>query len=571
MKNLNYWQRASNRRRFLAGAGAIGAGVGSIAIVGCGGSSDKSTPTASSGAGSPGAGSPGASNDLMAYKRHHVFETGSPTPKRGGTLTLVTNDPDSFDVYAGAGGYAKGIAQAIYNHPWRAHLPTGSKTPFYEGDLVEKWEQPDPNTWILHMRQGVVWQNRPPVNGRAFTADDFAKNINRMMTNQPQYSLHTRLQMIDSVTATDDKTVQIKLKWPYGYFIYNLADQDSVIIPPELFDGGAKTTAVGTGPFYLADWQKGSSVTLKKNDTYWDKGLPYMDQIQYVVQSDFATNIANFIAGKIDIFSLLTPESEADIKKNNPSAVLWYTIAYPFVGTLNTTSDTQPALKDVRVRQAIKYATDYDAEIKLGFGGHGYRGQPLSKIHGGNQLPDSEIPTRDVPKAKSLLAEAGFANGLKIVDSISDAVIPDQGHTQWAAALKDAGIDLSLQASPFNQWVSKAFIQGQMEAMSTGLFSFIPPDVQMSVKWESTGAYNASHYKNADWDAALQKARQELDLTKAQPLFQDLGRTILNDSPDIFLLENQQLVGKQGRLKNWVFQDGWWSGANMWFDVAWLD
>lgn len=576
--NGNYWTRKATRRRFLAGSGAAGVGLGAMALAGCGdddsgGKTSTASPAGGTGTASAGATTPAGSattGTQYAYQRHHVFEDGNPAPKQGGTLTLVTNDPDSFDVYAGAGGYAKGIAQSIYNHPWRAHFPTGSKAPFYEGDLVEKWEQPDPSTWVLHMRQGVNWQNLDPVNGRAFVADDMAKNITRMMTNQPQYSLHTRLQMIDSVTATDEKTVQIKLKWPYGYFIYNLADQDSTIIAPELFDGKAKTTAVGTGPFVLSDWQKGSAVILKKNPNYWDKGLPYIDQIQYVVQNDFATNVANFIAGKLDVFSLLTPESEADIRKSNPKAVLWYTVAYPFVGALNTTSDTQPALKDVRVRQAIKFATDYDAEIKLGFGGHGYRAQPLSRIHGANGLPESELPKRDVAKAKQLLSDAGVSN-LKIVDSISNLVIPDQGHTQWVNALKEAGIDMTLDVSPFNQWITKAFIQGQMEACSTGLFSFIPPDVQLSVKWESTGAYNNSHFKDPNWDADLQKARQELDLVKAQPMFQALSRTILDQSPDIFLLENQQLVGKQGRVKNWIFQDGWWSGANMWWDVAWLD
>lgn len=565
----NYWVKKANRRGLLKGGAALGTGLGTLALVGCGDDDDNggnggptSTATQVAGGSTPAGDEP--------HRRHHVFEEGTPT--RGGTLTLSTNEPDSFDVYAGAGGYAKGIAQMIYNHMWRAHLPAGSGyEPFYEPDLIESYEQADDTTYILKVRQGVNWQDKDPVNGRELVADDIVQNLNRMRQNEPGYTLASRLAMIESVSETDEATVEVKLNRPNGYFVYNLADQDGVIIPPELHDGGAQATAVGTGPFVLEDWQRGSALILQANPNYWDTGLPYIDEVRYVIQTDFATNISNFIAGQIDTFNLLTPESEEQIRNQNPDAVLAYITAYPFTGALNTTSETQPALQDRRVRQAIKYATDYDAEINLGFGGHGFRGQPLSRIHGSNGLPESELPTRDVQRARSLLDEAGYGDGLQIVNSISNLVVPDQGHTQWVDALRDVGIEMELEVTPFNQWITRAFIQGQMEACSSGLFSYIPPDVQMSVKWQSDGGYNNSHYNNPDFDSLLDTARQELDLEAAQEHYQRLSRMVLDDSPDIFLLENEQLVGKQGRVKNWTFSEGWWSGSSMWWDVAWLD
>jgi peptide/nickel transport system substrate-binding protein len=511
-----------------------------------------------------------ADDDLNAYRKHRVFDGEGPAV-RGGTLTLSTNEPDSFDVYAGAGGYAIGIAQSIYNHPWRAHLPTGEPEPFFEGDLVSEWEQPDENTWVLTMREGVNWQDLDPVNGRAFVAEDVAANLTRMNTQAPGYSMATRLQMIKDVAATDEKTVTIGLNWPYNFFIYNLADQASTIIAPELFENDlAKTNPVGTGPFMLDEWQRGTAVILKANPNYFDTGLPYFDEIQYVIQTDFATNVANFIAGKLDAFSLLTWESEQSIRDQNPEAVLWETIAYPFVAALNTTSTDTPALTDKRVRQAIKLATDYEACIDPGFSGHGNRGQPLATIHAKYQLPADKLPVRDVQAAKDLLSAAGYPDGFDMIDSISNLVIPDQGHTQWVNALADVGINVELQVSPFNEWITNAFFEGNTDSVTTGLFSFLPPDVQLALKWESTGAYNNSHFNSPEFDQKLQQAREELDDEAAVALYQELGEMLFDESPDIYLLEIKQLVGKQGRVENWVFQDGWWSAANMWWDVAWL-
>ena len=599
MSDWNEWLSARRgglpRRRFLGSAMAAGAGLSTLALVGCGDDDDDdddaetpettstatsaATSTATSGAtstataGATGTSSPAAGDaddDLNAYRKHRVFD-GEGEAVRGGTLTLSTNEPDSFDVYAGAGGYAVGIAQSIYNHPWRAHLPTGESEPFFEGDLVAEWEQPDENTFVLSTREGVTWHDKDPVGGRPFVAEDLAANINRMNTDAPGYSMFTRLQMLASAEATDERTVTLALDWPYNFFIYNLADQASTIIAPELFENDlAKTTAVGTGPFVLEEWQRGTAVILKANPNYWDAGLPYIDELRYVIQTDFATNVANFIAGQLDVFSLLTWESEQSIRDENPDAVLWETIAYPFVAALNTTSEATPALTDKRVRQAIALATDYDTVIDPGFSGHGNRGQPLASIHAKYQLSADKLPVRDVQAARELLSAAGYPDGFNMIDSISNLVIPDQGHTQWVNALAEAGINVELQTSPFNEWITNAFLQGNTDSVTTGLFSFLPPDVQLALKWESTGAYNNSHFNSPEFDQKLQAARQELDDDASVALYQELGEMLFDESPDIFLLEIKQLVGKQGRVKNWVFQDGWWSAANMWWDVAWL-
>src|SRR5262249_39566931 len=151
------------------------------------------------------------------------------------------------------------------------------------------WEQPDPQSVVLTLRQGVKWHD-----GQDFTADDAVFNLNRI-ANPPQNVVGPRkswLAAMGNVTAPDSRTVKIALKQPQASFLSFVAAGWIVMMPKHLLEpnqDALKRNIVGTGPFMADQLDFNVSVTLKRNPDYWDKGRPYLDGIKFLVLTPEAT------------------------------------------------------------------------------------------------------------------------------------------------------------------------------------------------------------------------------------------------------------------------------------------
>src|SRR5262249_27211818 len=152
-----------------------------------------------------------------------------------------------------------------------------------------------------------------------------------------------------------------------------------------------------------------------------------------------------------------------------------------------------PLFKDKRVREALKFATDYDLVSKIGYLGLATRGQPLSNSMRGFTLDKADLPQRDVQKAKQLLSAAGFANGIQIEDWIPNNYRPEPGHNQLQQSLKDAGIDMKYRITDWTPWRTGGYgieaASPPLQVTSTAIFVFLNPDRQLWVDYH-TGASN---------------------------------------------------------------------------------
>ena len=176
--------------------------------------------------------------------------------------------------------------------------------------LAESYETPDPLTIIFHLRKGIHWQNKPPMNGRELTADDIVVNFHRItglgsgFTEPSPHAVNVSGIKFESITAPDKYTVVFKLKeidFNALIMIYWESYEGGWIYPPEVIKehGDAKDwrNLVGTGPYMLTDWVEGSSVTWTKNPDYWKDDekfpgnrLPYADELKMLFIQDSATN-----------------------------------------------------------------------------------------------------------------------------------------------------------------------------------------------------------------------------------------------------------------------------------------
>ena len=198
--------------------------------------------------------------------------------------------------------------------------------------LAEKWEIPDPQTYLFHLRKGVTFQNLPPVNGRGFVSNDVEWSYELLSTTGPFKSPGVTPSIyrydflgMDRIDTPDDSAVSVQFQEPFAPFLNYVANERIAIVPHEIWDQDNKLTnlIIGTGPFQLdaAASQKDTRFVWKKNPTYWEKGKPYIDAINWYIISEDATAFAAFETGQIDSMehNVEAPAMQ-QVKKSRPDA-----------------------------------------------------------------------------------------------------------------------------------------------------------------------------------------------------------------------------------------------------------
>ncbi len=227
-------------------------------------------------------------------------------PKRGGILRVRGFDPPHFDPHLTISFKTHTTLSFVYSklvrHKVGAEVQPG--TFIVEPDLAERWEAPDDTTYIFHLRQGVKWHNKPPVNGRELVAEDVKFTYDRFLT-EPGNANRYLLDPVDRIEVVDRYTVKFLLKEPYVWLVSALAYPWSTwIIAPEVVQqfGDLKKpeTAIGTGPFLLERYEPNVKTVFKRNPDYFRHGQPYVDGVEWLVIEDESTGLAMYRTGQID-------------------------------------------------------------------------------------------------------------------------------------------------------------------------------------------------------------------------------------------------------------------------------
>lgn len=349
---------------------------------------------------------------------------------------------------------------------------------FQTGELATSWEFTDVNTYVVHLRQGVHWQNIAPANGREFVADDVVQHYQRLggygtFTADPQSDMTQNTDLV-SVTATDKYTVTFKWKTPNPEAttenIQRMMCTQSIECPDAVKQWGDLTDwhhAIGTGPFILTDFVPGASATLVKNPNYWgfdqrypQNKLPYADSVKYLVIPDNATALAAMRTGKIDCIENLALTDSQNIKKTNPEMVQFSTVMGA-CETLEPRNDYAP-YKDIKVREALQMSLDLSAIAKQYFLG---TADPYPQTLTSSYLTGWSYPYQDWPQdlkdqyaynptaAKKLLADAGFPNGFTTV-CVADASAGSDLLQVVQSYFAAVGVTMTIQPMDAPSWTA---------------------------------------------------------------------------------------------------------------------
>ena len=321
-----------------------------------------------------------------------------------------------------------------YDLPWSVFV----------GALAESWETPDATTIIAHIRSGVHWHDKAPMNGRELTAADVEFNYHRLYGLGSGFTEVSAVaggveEFLESVTATDDSTVVFKLSRPDVEALPRILDEwVSWVYPPEVIRQHGDITdwrnLVGTGPMELTDVVEGASMKWTKAPNYWgfdekfpQNRLPYVDEINAVILPDMAARLAALRSGKIDVLGtagdsqIRSIDQLKSLQEKNPEINMW-TFEFRAGTGFIFNNVNNPPFNDVRVRRAMQMALDLETINETFFSGFGNPtpNGVMANSKMGVGTPFEEWPEEikpyyryDPEGAKKLLAEAGYPDGLE--------------------------------------------------------------------------------------------------------------------------------------------------------------
>ena len=339
-------------------------------------------------------------------------------------------------------------------------LPTDDGKDVQPG-LATAWQAADDGlTYTITLRQGVKFADGTPL-----TADDVKWSLDRA-ANPKNGIWNFLLASVDSIAVSAPDTITIKLKQPDPVLIKALATFNTAILPQKAYEASPGATdeekakafaehPIGTGPFKFVSWERNVSMKLTRNENYWRKDaegkqLPYLDAIEFVTIPDDATRILKLQAGEVDGSEFIPYARVAELKADpNLDMQLLPSTKVNFL-TLNV----RPTLKDgsknpmadARVRQAMNYAIDKNALIKLVT--FDVAKPMISFMSSSTPYVSGNGPAfpYDQAKAKALLADAGYADGLDITSlalagSADDTAILSTVQQMWS----QVGIRLKIE------------------------------------------------------------------------------------------------------------------------------
>ena len=486
------------------------------------------------------------------------------TPKLGGELVIAFGtDPESLDpnkiTSAPAGMVLTHVAETLLTMDENLEI-----RPL----LAQSWKlAEDGRSLTLYLRKGVKFHDGTPFNAQAVK-----DNLERFRKATFAFLLFPRVQTIDIV---DEYTVVLKLDMPFAPILSHLthnfvalvsAKQIAAVGDKEIMD------PVGTGPFKFDKWVRGEYVRIVKNPDYWgDK--PYLDAVKFQVVPSDATRLVLLETGQVHAIMRVPPLEAPRLRGVKGAEV----VKLPSVRTIYIAFHYQRApFTDVRVRQAFNYAVDKEAIVETILGGAGgVSDAPIMPLIFG-YAKQKRYPY-DPEMAKKLLAEAGYAKGLKIkFYHPTGRYMMDAAIAQAVQAyLRDVGVEVELITMEWAAYL--AFLRKPVEESGFDMFMLgwgcVTLDADYGLfplfhtsEWAPKGS-NRSFYSHPTVDALLEKARVTVNYEARKALYADLIAFLWQDAGWLFLHYEEQINAQRTTAKGLIHHPREYILAHK----AWLD
>lgn len=417
----------------------------------------------------------------------------------------------------------------------------------YEPSLAERWTlSDDARAWTFKLRSGVTFHN-----GETLSANDVIATLGRVLDPSIGGSFGTQGVYISyigtaEISAPDDATVQIVTAEPMADLL------DLVVampISPASELSKLPNEYVGSGPYRISEQTDGKTV-LVAHDDYWGTAPAY-DRIEWIAESDPSKRVDALLAGEADIASRIGIEGKTRIAQSGGADVHELESGLAIIFMLNS---QEGPCRDPRVRQALNYALDVDAiieEIKQGAASRlsGY----LTPQHFGYN-PETPVYPHDPDKARQLLADAGYGDGLNLVFDFP-SVLPDEAPAltrMMVEQYEQVGISVEIiehQDRPaYAEMVREKNIHDAcaFDSSPRSTYRVLREKLQSTLRgpwWQG--------YENERVNELIAQAQGTVDDTEREKIYQEIYSIVTDDAPWIFLYNPTNYWGVGSTLKDW--------------------
>jgi len=472
--------------------------------------------------------------------------------KKGGTFIIASEgEPSVLTAHLSTDTSAVMIASNLFNSLVGMDF---NLKPVPE--LAERWDvSADGLTYTFYLVKNAKWHDGKPV-----TAEDAAFTLTEL-TAKTHPRAGAWWPNVASVAATDAHTLVIKLKAPFAPFLTLLGNSlgmGTLIMPKHIYQGTdpkanpANRNPVGSGPFRFSKWERGSHVELVRNPDYFRPNRPFLDRLVFRFAPDAAARLLSFEKGEIDfLHAYIVPYNEVARLQSNPKVqVIHRGLELVATNEFLFFNLRDGPLKDVRVRQAIAFATDRGEIQKRALFGLGKvaHSQLNSSLAWAFTDAYDAYKTRNVAKANAMLDEAGYARkgdgkrfALRLTwDSGKEA---EQRAAEIVRSnLRDVGIDVTFHAFDRATYIDRAFRNWDFDM---GLQNFTTgPDPAIGVtrsyhtrQIQKLPFVNAMGYSNKEADQLFDTEFKEQNLAKRAQMWHRIQQLLMTDLPVLPLFE----------------------------------
>lgn len=439
--------------------------------------------------------------------------------------------------------------------------------------LAHDWEVSDDGlTYTFYLEEGVTFHD-----GTDFNAEAVKINFERWADPEHEfaftdegyvYSEYGTMfggykgeegHVIDEIKVVNDHEIQFILNQPLGFFLQNMGmSYFAITSPAALKEFGPKINEnpVGTGPFKFVSWSKDDSIILDKFEDYRVEGLPKLNRVIFEVIPDNAARLIALRSGEVDIMDGLNPDDAAAVEAEEGLELLTRTENnFGYVG-FNTQKEP---FDKVELRQAVNYAIDKQAIADALYAGYATTAK--------NPLPPGYLGYNDdvvgyeynPEKAKELLAEAGFADGLEVelwTMPVARPYMPDPETVSQIVQnnLADIGITANIVREEWAPYLEKT-LQGEHELFILGWSGTNgDPDYFLSslLHGSNVGSSNRNFYQNDEVDELLDAAKRAVDQDERADLYAQAQELISQDSPMVTLVHSTPVMATTSNVLNYV-------------------
>lgn len=464
----------------------------------------------------------------------------------------MQQEPSSLDPTADATASIDGmLAHNVYES-----LTTVAEDGGILPKLATGWTVSDDGlTYTFDLAKGVTFHD-----GTTFDAEDVKFTFDRAMAEDSTNPSKGIWKPIQSVNVLDPHRVEVKLEYPDGFLLFNLAQGDASIVAPESVDGNA-ATPVGTGPFAFGDWTRGDRLTLKKYADHRNADDVQMETIEFRFISDPAAASNALLAGELDAFPgfpapELLEQFEADPRFRVSSGETQGEVILAM-------NNSRPLLSDIRVRRAISHALNRQEIIDGAMYG---KATPI-----GTFFPPSDKAAIDltglyphsIEKARKLLSDAEVADGTRLVLRVPPFPYATRSGEIIQAQLAAAGFDVDLETVEWSFWLDRVYRNKDYDM--TIIAHTSPNDLGNFAR----GKDYFYGYQDDAFDALWDSIKTEADPARREELLKEGQRFVADQAVHGYLF----MLPKLGVYKNEV--GGFWRSSPVLFqplsEVVWND